>query len=101
MHPPAYDKAGLGADHLRRFLLTEIYSHKAADRLHARWVMNGEWALECRKLASDSGGSPWWTPPVNPDALSALFGFPVEVRKDGGVPHLELGEAAGHAPVGV
>jgi hypothetical protein len=72
---------------LRRFLLEEMYRHPPAARRGAHWVMNGEWALECRKLA----GAPLaLLPSMTPDGPEVLFGFPIEVRGDGGTPHLEI-----------
>lgn len=56
-----------------------------SERRHARWVMNSEWYTECLGMR-DSGGRRLWAPEP-PREL--LFGLPVEVRDDGGVPHLE------------
>ena len=72
----------LGPD-LYRHLVDELYDVPPAQRYRARWVMNGEWHDEVRHMA-DAMGKPLWRPD-----LPCLLGLPVEVREDGGVPHLE------------
>ena len=49
-----------------------------------KWVMNGEWETELHAAASSLG----WQPSPRP---ATLFGIPIEIRDDGGVPHLEEG----------
>lgn len=52
------------------------------------WVMSPEWLAEVRKLA-DATGRPLWVPSFSLSAPEHLLGYMIEVRKDGGVPHLE------------
>ena len=52
-----------------------------------RWVMNLEWLNDCRK-ADTAGGASWWVH-VGLGKPEYLLGIPIEVREDGGVPHLE------------
>ena len=66
-----------------------VYEHEPATRQGAHWVMNTEWLLECRKV-TDSSGYPVFIPSFSLNGPQLILGFPVEVRKDGGVPHLEL-----------
>ena len=54
----------------------------------SRWVMNPEWRNECRRM-DDTGTGPIWCPALSVTEPDFLFGLPVEVRDDGGVPHLE------------
>ena len=61
----------------------------APERRRSRWVMSAEWLMECRRIPAPGGiywthlGRDWAEP-------ETLLGLPVEVRDDGGVPHLEL-----------
>ena len=59
----------------------------AGPRLNARWVMNLEWFNELRKL-DDSRGC-LYQPGLAVSAPELLLGLPIQVRPDGGVPHLE------------
>jgi HK97 family phage major capsid protein len=76
----------LGPD-LYRFLVDTLYGTPQPERGESRWVMNQEWWNECRKIAG-ADGRPAWEPPH-----ALMLGKPVEVRVDGGVPHLERGSA--------
>ncbi len=69
-------------------LLESIYVHEPEARQGAHWVMNAEWLAESRKI-TDARGVPVWTPAMSPGGPQILLGFPIEVRKDGGAPHLE------------
>ncbi len=74
-------------DDLRRY----IYTMEAAEPrgVKLRWVMNTEWLNECRKL-DDSRGAMWVRLSSAPlGTPEYLLGIPIEVRDDGGVPHLE------------
>ena len=55
------------------------------ERRRSRWVMSGEWELECRRLAIALG----YTPSLTIDGPDLLLGLPIEIRDDCGVPHLE------------
>jgi len=71
----------LGPD-LRDHLLRELTSLPFPARRHARWVMNAEWWDEVNAMARAMGEMP-------PPWPRMLLGKPVDVREDGGVPHLE------------
>jgi hypothetical protein len=62
-----------------------IYLNTAVDELTHRWVMNREWFRECRKLDGGHDGEG----ETDAAAPAYLLGLPVEVRDDGGPPHLE------------
>ena len=49
--------------------------------------MSLEWLNEVRRLDDSAGRLVWHPRPVSAPLL--LLGIPVEVREDGGVPHLE------------
>ena len=74
-------------DSLAHDLINHLYithaNTPAAERRNSRWVMNNEWWLETRPAV---GVTPRWPPSVE---VETLFGLPVEIRADGGVPHLE------------
>jgi hypothetical protein len=70
-----------GLDTDLRTHIYRIYLNTAVDELTHRWVMNREWFRECSKL--DGGGEADVAHPAY------LMGLPVEVREDGGPPHLE------------
>ena len=53
-----------------------------------RWIMSPYWYCECRR-ESGYDGHALWQPPLPPRPPDMLFGIPVEVRDDGGKPHLE------------
>lgn len=77
-------QAGLTED-LRSHILA-VYSD--GPRRDSRWVMSPEWLNECRKIEDGTGHSmfrPSWTI----DAPQKMLGIPIDVRADGGVPHLE------------
>jgi hypothetical protein len=46
-----------------------------------RWVMSAEWLAECLLI------DPW--SPLPTGRPETMLGIPIEVRDDGGVPHLE------------
>ena len=76
-------QAELMAD-LRRHIYETACSHPAGQR--ARWVMNQEWVNECRKLELEAGRAFW-----NFDRRGEyMLGIPIDVRDDGGLPHLEI-----------
>jgi HK97 family phage major capsid protein len=77
------------SDALLPYLFEALYCMDAAERRRSHWVMNTEWFLEVRKLG-DSMGHPVLMPPWSPSAPAMLLGLPVEIRTDGGAPHLEL-----------
>ncbi len=78
--------AGLGRE-LYDFLVNAFYAQPGPCRQRSVWVMNPEWHTECHELASDLDGGHLWLP-HRPD--ERLFGLPVMVSEDGGVPHLVL-----------
>ena len=64
-----------------------IYANTSElDRERSRWVMNLEWLGECRKMP-DVAGNPFYRP--QPGIPEFLLGIPIEIRADGGAPHLE------------
>lgn len=72
------DLSGDLLDHLFRM----YYALDSEQRHKARWVMNDEWFLEVRKLM-----------PLRPSPKElplTLLMRPVEIRPDGGAPHLEV-----------
>jgi len=77
----------LGPD-LLRYLLTILANMHPRERMGARWVMSPEWWLDCRNLA-DSSGHPVVLPPVRLNDPECLLGLRVEIREDGGAPHLD------------
>jgi hypothetical protein len=68
-------------DHLH-FWLAQL---SPSDRHASRWVMSYEWLHECIKL---DYGRVCLSPVRRLEDLT-LLGIPVEIRDDGGVPHLE------------
>jgi hypothetical protein len=86
------------AEDLRQYI-HEICA--AGPHKNVRWVMNPEWFGECRRL--DAYAAHWVMnldflkerPETAPDPgatvgrMEFLLGIPIEVRDDGGVPHLE------------
>jgi HK97 family phage major capsid protein len=73
----------------RQVLETPLAAHGAVyDKLSFHWVMSLEWFKECRKLA-DAAGRALWEPGQRISGPVYLLGMPVEIRDDGGVPHLE------------
>jgi hypothetical protein len=87
--PSAVPRTPQGELHeaLRDHLYRELASTPPSERRHARWVMNAEW-LEEVHLLSLAMGEP---PPGAGDGEETILGKPVDVRADGGVPHLEPG----------
>lgn len=74
------------ADDLRKHLYWAMVNPPPGSRY--RWVMTMDWWNECRKI--DTYSTLWHPggriPMVEPDLL---MGIPVDIRDDGGVPHLE------------
>ena len=62
-------------------------AHADGPRRNSRWVMNLEWLNELRRL-DDSRGR-LYEPGLAVSAPEFLLGIPIEVREDGGAPHLE------------
>jgi len=83
-----YDARTGFTEELRLHIYKELYAMPPAQRQAARWVMNPEWLNEVRCL-DDRGTGPFWVPGLQPSAVERLLGLPVEIRDDGGVPHLE------------
>ncbi len=76
-------------DSLDGDLKRHIYQARADGPLYdSHWVMNLEWFNEVRRL-EDSAGRVLSEPGLTVSAPVFLLGIPVEVRDDGGVPHLE------------
>jgi HK97 family phage major capsid protein len=61
------------------------------DELSFHWVMSLEWLNEIRRMEG-STGHPLHEPGLRVSAPEYLLGMPIEVREDGGVPHLERSE---------
>ena len=69
-------------------LREHIYqTHANGPRRDSRWVMNLEWFNEVRRIGDRQG--PLYHPGLTVSAPEYLLGIPIEVRDDGGVPHLE------------
>lgn len=89
--PPtaAESRAIADADSLAGDLKEHIFKTLAnGPHQDSHWVMNMEWLNELRKL-EDHGG-PLWRPSWTISEPQMLLGIPIEIRADGGVPHLEL-----------
>lgn len=70
-------------------LRSHLCQERASNRgVKSRWVMSLEWFRECQQLDAVPPGRLWY-PPGTPVGPVTLLGLPVEIRKDGGVPHLE------------
>ena len=75
-------------DVLRDHLHFWLGAVPALERRRSRWVMNSDWLMECRRL--DGAGHGLWTHlGQNWTEPETLLGIPIEIRDDGGVPHLE------------
>lgn len=77
------DPPNLAAD-LREHIF-RTYLNTPTDELSSCWVMNLEWFNEVRKLDDSRGGL--YQPGLS--AREYLLGIPIDIREDGGVPHLE------------
>jgi HK97 family phage major capsid protein len=80
---------------LRAYLIDALYVHPAEFRRNAHWVMSAEWYDECTHMTGPDG-RPLWDPPMQrlyPDGPLLLLGKPLEIREDGGAPHLEAAGA--------
>lgn len=75
----------LGSD-LYNHLFFWLNAVPALERRQSHWVMSTEWSNECRKLAMELGS--YASPAI--DGPDYLLGIPIEIRDDGGVPHLEI-----------
>jgi hypothetical protein len=75
---------------LTEALRSHLYQERASGPrgVESCWVMSFEWFKECRQLETESYG-PLWDPSLAATGPVTLLGIPVEIRKDGGVPHLE------------
>jgi hypothetical protein len=83
-----YNDDSLAGD-LWRHLCTAMAARQRAGSY--RWIMNPEWLSECISLDAilfPQYGRLWAPRPA--DAPVCLFGYPVEVCDDGGMPHLKL-----------
>lgn len=69
-------------ENLIRHLYKTALEWAAQDRGPARWVMDAVWLDEVRK--ADEHGAV-----ASAGSVAYLLGLPLEVREDGGVPHLE------------
>lgn len=73
-------------EELTRALRDYLYEmHSYGPRKGSHWVMSLEWLKEVHKL---DDRRPWDFP--LPGAPETILGIPIEVREDGGPPHLEL-----------
>jgi HK97 family phage major capsid protein len=80
--------AGTLSSELYAYLIDAVYAHPADVRRRSRWVMSTEWLLECRKM-TDGRGRTLWEPSISVSGPELLLGYAIEVREDGGAPHLE------------
>lgn len=70
---------------LTRALRDYLYEmHALGPRGNSRWVMSLEWLNEVRKVDADK--VPAW---LAASPVETIMGIPLEVRADGGAPHLE------------
>jgi hypothetical protein len=76
------------ASDLREHLCKTLANVPVTERRRSRWVMNLEWLSEVRRADPLPSGVLWYPRAV--EEPGTIFGLPVEVRGDGGVPHLEL-----------
>jgi HK97 family phage major capsid protein len=75
------------SDELRGYLLDALTCRDPGwERCH--WVMSLEWFLDVRRV-TDPTGRPLYEPSFSLTGPTLLLGLPVEIRKDGGAPHLE------------
>ena len=79
-------QAELTAD-LRRHIYEAFGEMRPYDRERGHWVMNPEWFRELLLLRLEAPPSPSG---VMRSLPVQLFGIPIEVRDDGGLPHLEI-----------
>ena len=75
--------AGSLSEALREHLHRIYADTPVAERRSSRWVMNLEWFSEVQKLDNRS----FWDGPPAP--VESILGLPLEIREDGGPPHLE------------
>jgi len=75
------------AGELRSHIYVTHANVPAAERRRSRWVMSPEWLNEVRRL--DGRAGPWTGLGRDWAAPETILGLPIEVRDDGGVPHLE------------
>ncbi len=73
---------------LREHIYRTWAATPAAEHKVSRWVMSLEWFTECRRLDGSSGRT-LYEPGIKVTGPEYLLGMPVEIREDGGVPHLE------------
>jgi HK97 family phage major capsid protein len=83
----AYDTQTGFTDELRAYIFEANYLVPPAQRRTSHWVMNLEWFNEVRRLDDRSGPMFWAAFAVT--APETLLGLPIEIREDGGAPHLE------------
>jgi hypothetical protein len=76
------------AKDLYRYLIDHLYSKPPAERQRMHWVMEPEWMREVEKVTHEPQPQP-------ANVTITMFGLPVTVDDDGGIPHLERGERAG------
>jgi hypothetical protein len=67
--------------------INETYAR--GPRRNSCWVMNSEWFTEILHLEAPPSFAPSFTPGIASLPVT-LLGIPIEVRDDGGAPHLEL-----------
>lgn len=72
-----------------RHLIACVEAYSPVERQGLTWFMNEDWFQTCCKM-KDSFGHPIWV--TTPKLLSEppyLYGFPVVVTEDAGIPKLE------------
>lgn len=72
---------------LYAYLLDELHNAPRDLRLYGQWVMNTEWLNECRKI--DDRPSRFALHLLPTGVPETLLGLPIDIRDDGGMPHLE------------
>ena len=80
------------ADSIAADLKQHIYrTYANGPRRNSRWVMGPAWFNDLRRM-EDAGDGVTYHPGLRVGSPEMLLGIPVEVREDGGVPHLEGNE---------
>lgn len=78
--------SGLTKD-LHAYLISHMYSVDYSLRQNGHWVMDEAWWNEIRRLANPDGALVWCPHPQDA-AMDVLFGLPVVVSPQYGIPRL-------------
>jgi hypothetical protein len=72
---------------LREHIYRTYMDTSGPERHMSHWVMNLEWLNEVRRLDDPTGVL--YHPGLSASGPQMLIGLPIEIRDDGGPPHLE------------